>query len=409
MEKANALEFDLVIHLAGEQSIPNYMGMRILKAPQHLLVVTEKTKRQETVLRNVLAEFVPECPEVRSVVVPSAEADEIAKGVEREIDGFLGECPEARIAVNVTGGTKMMSLAAFEVAVRRGLTGFYIDTENKKLNRLIGEDFQAMTLPPVFSTVKEFVMLSNYELASEGLTAGELLTPARRKFLEAAWNELPVMKAVMDDFAMVNRRGLKSAEREGQCQIAMEKFSALSKADAGAGAYETWSNCQKEFGKYREAAKFLGGLWIEQWLLMRFADSPSAGKFIDLRNGVSISPPPKKNGKKSSPLQEIDLAFTDGYNLYQIECKGPAVEQGFIHKMESNRKGIGGVFGVGMITSLEFPEDAQKVEALKERVNDSTLSFIYAEALPDLPQHVFELKRKCWYRSNADWSAKPTA
>ena len=401
MEGREMQEFDLTIHLAGEQSIPNYMGIRMIKAPRHLLVVTSRTKKQTEILKKVLAEFTTDCPEVYDLEMPSAKADEIAIGMAREVEEFKEKHPGARIAFNVTGGTKMMSLAAFKVAMEKNATVFYVDTENKKLNRLKGESFTELELPKVFSSVKEFVLLSNYELNAEGKLPAEILSDARRRFLHLAWRNLPVMKVVMDDFASVNAIGVKSEKRKAKFDAAVKRFAELSSGNVE--FCEAWEKFKKELGKYRDVARFLGGVWIEQWLLARFDESTASRQFIDLRNGVSIRPPIKENGEKTSPLQEIDLAFTDGYNLYQIECKAPAVTQAYIHKLESNRRGIGGLFGVGLLTSLEFPENDQKVEALKERVKDSSLSFIYSEALPDLPQHIFDVKRKSYY---TDWNPK---
>jgi hypothetical protein len=50
------LTFDLVLHLAGEQIIPNYMAMKLCESPEHLCVVTQQTNVQVPLLSmNVLA------------------------------------------------------------------------------------------------------------------------------------------------------------------------------------------------------------------------------------------------------------------------------------------------------------------------------------------------------------------
>ncbi len=107
----------LLLSLIGEQPIPNLLVARALQPKRHLLCHTFTTQR---VAAN-LAAMLPNAEEC------AVEPYDLPKTLEQM--GTL--CTEETI-INLTGGTKPMALAAYEIARQMGLPFVYLQSEGKQ-------------------------------------------------------------------------------------------------------------------------------------------------------------------------------------------------------------------------------------------------------------------------------------
>lgn len=114
--------------------------------------------------------------------------------------------------------------------------------------------------------------------------------------------------------------------------------------------------------------------------------------FVDLRTGIKVR---AKSGAKD--MQEIDVAFTDGYKLFLMECKAGRVEQGHVQKLENLRRSLGGAFGVGAICSIN------DYEALRERIGLGSVSMVSGDALPSLPNNIMRIRPGRCYSKASDF------
>ncbi len=113
----------LLLCLAGEQPIPNLLPVRFLKPAQTLIAHTNLDASQKAARR--LARL-----------TGSARLFSIGEGyqIPRILDTLrreIGE-PEEEVVVNLTGGTKPMALAAFELARQRRYPMVYYQTEGPR-------------------------------------------------------------------------------------------------------------------------------------------------------------------------------------------------------------------------------------------------------------------------------------
>ena len=68
------LKFDVVVHLAGEQIVPNYMALKLSEAGQHIILTTSRTKKQIDSLRRMFKD--KECGFLRHVEVLPTDYNE---------------------------------------------------------------------------------------------------------------------------------------------------------------------------------------------------------------------------------------------------------------------------------------------------------------------------------------------
>lgn len=109
----------LLISLIGEQPIPNLLPASYLKADENLLVATENPGSQKAAQR--LSRLLPGCK------VKQLKQGYQVSAILSSLQDWVGE--RADVVVNLTGGTKPMSLAAFELATARKYPCVYYQTE----------------------------------------------------------------------------------------------------------------------------------------------------------------------------------------------------------------------------------------------------------------------------------------
>lgn len=110
-----------LISLIGEQPVPALLVARALKACQNWLIYTDTTHR---VAQN-LAALLP------GAILHPVEPYDLSKAVQ-DMESLVAQRPEiGSPVVNLTGGTKPMALAAYEIAREHGLPVAYLQSEGQ--------------------------------------------------------------------------------------------------------------------------------------------------------------------------------------------------------------------------------------------------------------------------------------
>ena len=386
------LKFDIVIHLAGEQIVPNYMALKLAEADRHFVLVTSGTKNQFDRLKRMFAGRGDDYLE-QIEVLPTDYNDILAKL--QTIVGLAGR----RVGVNITGGTKPMSVAALDYCRKNDFIPFYIDTQTRKIG-FFAEGFRQIEMPKVFGRVDEFFALSGFAVLSSGKTVQEI-GPDREQLVKAFWHEKDNVRREISDF---NQATEKRYQNQKDCppecyRTAVRELMRMRGKNAKA-VVEGWKTVfPANTSDWRLAARFGAGEWFEEWMLLQFAKSKSAEEFLDLRSGITLSFVDDQNKKT---VQEIDVAFTDGYTLTLIECKAGRVFQEHIQKLENITRNIGGAMGRGMLCAINQQYDD---EIVVQRVKNGTISLITGDGpLRMLPNRHKQIKpRKC-YQSAEDYN-----
>jgi hypothetical protein len=141
-----------LISLIGEQPIPILLASLYLEPDQNLLVHTDHTREVAERLTKLL-------PDSKQLSVDAYEFDAIREDLGKELKR------EQAYAINITGGTKMMSLAAYSLASEHQNPFYYLKSETKE-SILYAYDFEEGALrsrPP--QVLPELLNISQYLLA----------------------------------------------------------------------------------------------------------------------------------------------------------------------------------------------------------------------------------------------------
>ena len=386
------LQFDIVIHLAGEQSVPNYMGMKLSEAKEHVLLTTTRTRKQHDVLSMM---FAGKLSFIKNIVVDAMDYAAI-KSEMNKISGMENK----RIGVNVTGGTKPMFAAALDFCRENNHTPFYLDTQNRAIFSFTNE-FCKLPMPKVFTSVGEFAKLGGYEIKGAVKRADDI-SQERRDLIKLFWENKDFVRRVIVDFSEATNKKYQS-QKNNPPQSFDRAVSLITRPRRGNKREERLSEAWEavfpaDYADWRAAAKFGAGEWFEEWLLLQFANSRKSDDFCDLCSDVTLS---FSNDVDNKNVQQIDLAYTDGYELTLIECKAGKVDQEHIQKFENIRRQIGGVMGKGLLCAInyQYPSDV-----VVERVKNGSLSLVTGEKpLRMLPNRYDKITPRQCYQDERDF------
>lgn len=353
------------ICLVSEQTLPNYLGAIVPDAfPKKIhLIVTERMKERANILEKALRSRgydVKQYP----LSTPQPEA------VQNVLDSILEKIgPE--IAINVTGGTKIMALAAVDWAAIQDTPPFlfYVDTDNKKILQ-IGGKMEQFDLP-ISLKIKELLNAGTGAAINTG--GDSALSAPQRDLLDHLTQTFLKNKTALELFNKCAKEAEKSLYthmpygdiREFNEALAIAQRAGKLRITSGIISYAS-----------EDARFWCNGGWLEEFVSSKLYRMKGLGIIDDWASNIEIFKEQKisiKNSPNSQqPQNELDAAFTAANRLFVIECKTAnlAKVNGFStasYKLDSLRKNLGGVLSRGMIISVLAPRttDIQRCKDLR--------------------------------------------
>ena len=342
---ANAGGYDLVIHLLGEQTIPVFFGMRQFSAKEHLLLTTKEYEAQAHRLATTTA------TRLAPVVVPDPfKPADTRKAITKQVAELA---PGAKVAVNMTGGTKLMFAGALSACWELGLDPFYVEIRNH--NIIFLRDGTQVPFVGI-SDVEDFLRAGDFNVVSPGRWPHDPTAAKNQRLSETqkiwakrdALRELYRGKPFQDllyrwdkskakdrhtwPFSFSWAQGKASIEKEGPPQLVLHG-EAIAVPRHG-------------------FFPFLAGAWLEEYVFSLLRPLESEGVVRDIRVGLEIGY--RKSERARQAAQEFDVSFTDGKRLWVVECKAGNVKQDAIQKLANNIKLYGGIAARGLLIS-SFP------------------------------------------------------
>jgi len=321
------------IILVGGQLLPALIGEKeFLPDKIHLLVSSESKSKTNSVKSSLSTATISE-----NICNPFDFASVLAA-----CEKILNKLPASdEVLFNLTGGTKIMLLAAQSIMQERNLTGFYINQDDTLIEI---PSYTQKTIEAKVS-IKEFLSLSGHVLSSFKTVAS------------FSSNDYFVSKKILD-----------FCDRDYRYKLIMQHFSRGYKntkeiPDSGAISLKnkidfSWN---KETIKINGKNKFLltlsspiiknlffNSAW---WELVVAAEVAKYGKVKELY--IQAELPFKTDNHELK--NEIDILVNSGNKLIFIECKSGKIRQEDINKMKIVKDVYGGVISKSLLACFEMP------------------------------------------------------
>ncbi|MGX2950052.1 Card1-like endonuclease domain-containing protein [Ursidibacter sp. B-7004-1] len=383
-------KYDIHVCLISAQAAPNLLPILDdnFKPKEAIFLVSKKMKSNAEYLSNAFKKL--------NIKVTIQElTNEFNFGLmENEIFSLVEKYYEENIALNVTGGTKLMSIAAENAFTAAGKPIFYVDTDHNRI-LFISKDESKQWLPSLEMKSKNKI---DIYLLSYGSTVLKIQKPKEReKYLQAVEPFIRNYNNYVNLLPMLNMHATLSQSNGYKSEFTKSnpKIKSIDELFFGLD-YQgliDYDGVTVNF-KNKEIKNFLNGGWLEDYTYFELA---SISAIEDLACGVDVANPKYKLNKDGySPenkgnKNEFDIVFMAKNKLHIIECKTQKMDKeggikadDILYKLET-LKDYGGLMTKKCLVSyFEVPEQ------VKNRANFLNIEIIQGKDLQRLKSKIQE-------------------
>ena len=383
-------KYDIHVCLVSAQAAPNLLPILDSEfKPKKAIFLVSKTMKQR-------AEYLAKTFEKLNVKVKLKNiSDEFNFGLmEDEIFKLIEEYENESIALNVTGGTKLMSIAAENAFSALGKPIFYIDTDSNHI-LFISKNEEQKWLPNLEMKAKNKIdiYLSTYGstvLSTQNPIERKKYLPAIEPFIKNYDNYTQVIPLLNLHATLSQSNGYKSEYTKDNKKTGKLDELLLGLDYQGLLNYDG----QTIDFKNREIKTFLNGGWLEDYTYFQLKE---IANIEDIACGADVANPKFKLGKNEYSSEnkgnknEFDIVFMAKNKLHIIECKTQLMDKNggvkaddILYKLET-LKDYGGLMTKKCLVSyFEVPEQ------VKNRANFLNIEIIQGKDLQRLKSKVQE-------------------
>lgn len=261
---------------------------------------------------------------------------------------------EEPVAINVTGGSKLMSIAAHLTAEQFGHAAYYIHLHEDSV-RWLNRDWAP-------HPVADRIRLKDYLLAI-GLEADH---PGHKPFHgdihglaeEIAHNERLHRQVV--EFVRLFKQPNGQAAGSYRFNRRQRKRLGHLEAELRATGLGRWEDPAADQSRFRftheQGMNFVDGTWLEFYAEACVTRLASQSALLhDVARGLLVR---KRSGDLIDPItNELDVTFLFDNALYLIECKSGKQDRivNDLHRLETLRDQLGGIRGRALLLALQPP------------------------------------------------------
>jgi hypothetical protein len=376
----------LLICLVSRQTLQNLLPILHYRPRRVFFLSTKEEDASRVMLETVLRERGIACE--APVYVDAYDPAQIAQTCAAMRERFQ----EEQLVVNLTGGTKVMSLAAYRIFSQVPCEIVYTDTANSRLLILhpegrAPEPLRAeldiftylranghVTSTRPYPTWGEHSNLSAF-LGQNIMTLSPFLWALRGRIGQGA--DLHARLGFMPK----QGKGFSSLRGRPLSGLAPETSQLLERGKAVGliHRFKTLENgVELTLSDSAARAYFCGG-WLEDYV----EGAARAANFHQVARGVSLS----WNTQNNTEKDELDVVVLHRHRLHVLSCKTGAYKD-HIYELESLSKRAGGLFASAALVMSD--ERRSVTPALRTRLTELRIRLWAAEDLPQLTDRMRE-------------------
>lgn len=348
--------------IISDQPIPNLLPLLLEKPAQAIFLVSPEKAVHAARLSKLMS---PRGVSVTIKEIPAFDFAAIAsvcEGIEKE-----AQVANADLVLNVTGGTKVAALAAFQIFFFSNRRIIYLDTFNRNLLQLAPEAIATEITENLIKT-KDYLAAYGMNILSSGVSGNTQRKPALQKMVEILIKDSALLSRLN---SAIDRYGKNPAH----INLALNELGGgaeiLAAALTATGAAEQ-TNSNNLHISTSENIFFCHGGWLEEYVYWTIKDLNR--KYLDVALNVKVA----WDGKgKQATHNEFDVLFTHDNRLHLISCKtsNPDLETATgdkatetLNELDTLAERAGGLFGRAMLVSSRKLREVDRERAKKMKI-----------------------------------------
>jgi hypothetical protein len=342
------------ITFVGGQLLPVLVGIKEFSPDIIHFIVSEESKNKI----NLIKSFILEQSYSENICNPFdfESIKTICENLLRKID------KKDELYFNLTGGTKIMILAAQSLIIEKNLNGFYINQDDTFLKI---PSYSTQNLKSRISIV-DFLEISGHKLTSF------------KKILDFSTNDFKVVDAI-DSFSFLHEKiYLKINQIVRKTFITLNKIPKSGQLEINDKTNIFWTTDiikvienQKEIFKIQSSNVRNLFFYASWWELLVAREIFKWSKVKELL--IQCELPFKTNPKL--PKNEIDVLVNLGGKLVFIECKSGMVKPDDINKMRIIKDTYGGIISKSLLVCRVKPD-----ETILEKCKELNINLFYCNS-----------------------------
>ena len=362
--------------LVSEQPIPNLTTVLQFKPDKVVLLTTKEMRRQTARLGKIISSKKIKV-DVRDIL--PYDVNNVAAVCGQIID----ECADCDVSLNITGGTKISTLGAYQEFYTREKPIYYVNTRDEKILQIAPKETKA--------SIEVVIPISEY-LAAYGFNIEKHVKNVEVMYKRKAATDALVDLAIDKPWLIGSLNGafpsdIENAQYPLEIPLADNElrtvFAVISKVlpvqSAGGRSYMIAE---------QDTARYLRGIWLEEHVYLTAKELGAS----EVKMGVE--------GKweapgKHTPKNEFDVLIAKGVRLFMVSCKTSnpnrkkheedkeAISKEYLYELDSLSDRALGLFGKRMLISARPITD----EYVKKRAEVLDISIIDGKNLRSLKEN----------------------
>lgn len=340
-------QYDIHFCLISDQAAANLLPIldTQFKPKKAIFIVSEKMKEK--------AKYLAETFERKGVKVIQSKLDNELdfEQMEQQLIDLISQYEDENIALNVTGGTKLMAISAQQVFSMADKPIFYLDTDNNRII-FISKDEQHQIIPSKELNAKTeldiYLSAYGFKLINKKTKTNDAFSHLAEgfvKFYDECKNDIPLL----NKYASLCDKGNLKVELDNK-ESRISSFTDLLEDLSDSGIIKYHHN-QIDF-KENENKDFLNGIWLEEYVYQAIKDLKNIDDIafsVDIGNHKYQLNKNEYSQENKGNKNEFDIAFIAKNKLHIIECKTQKLEkkeikaEDILYKLET-LKDYGGLF-----------------------------------------------------------------
>ena len=345
---------DVHVLLISQQAAPNLLAALDpgLKPAEAVLLVSERMRGRADALERVLREA-----GVRTQRLPLVNEHDYP-ALEAALLDLAAARGDERIALNVTGGTKLMALAAQSIALAAGWSVFYVDADTDEVIWLGARAGQRQRLTEHLR-LRHYLMGYGFE---PGASSGRPPADTRQEALiQTLLLQIGSLEKPLGQLNWLAQRAEESRalsvalepklQHEPGLAALLRQFEAAGVLTVAGAAITFPDEARRGFAK---------GGWLEQHLHRVVSGQSGALGLRDLAANLEVT-------DAGGVTNELDLVFLARNRLFIVECKTARMDKpqapkanDTLFKLAEIVRRVGGLGARGMLASYRPLRDSEQ-------------------------------------------------
>lgn len=282
--------------------------------------------------------------------------------IKEKLEAFLITCND-EVIVNITGGTKIMSLAAFETVKKFNLQSIYINSENHVLFEFKNNEIRELKLQKKISINEYFylhgfknVRLFNPILSKELSEVISKFDDYLNHHPEAVTKVLKLTNEILNYKRKNKKKWLKEP-----ININKNKNNFFWENGRGSIQYNTMEEQYNFEFKDEYFIEYHNGKWFEKLIYNELKESGNYDEIImnyEILNNESVT------------LNELDIVAIKNEKLDIFECKSGGLFQKDLNKLKAIKETLGRYSNINLVSFYKLQNNNMNEKVIKQKLND---------------------------------------